>query len=214
MSTVKTNSTGYLADTTADINASGFDPNSVVELTVQIDTNGVLSSPFTWLVSDSALGDLQTSCFVNAAYADDTLQITATEVNIDANGGVTPVAGVASATSQFSVSASSSTTATPTVTTNLPDYSPGSTATFTASGFTAGDTIQFATYIINPTTDAVLSVGSTLTGVAGANGVATTQFSVTSAYAGATIELTAIDAMAGLSAATIEKPRRTTMPEE
>ena len=67
MSTVKTNSTGYLADTTADINASGFDPNSVVELTVQIDTNGVLSSPFTWFVSDSALGDIQTSFFVNPA---------------------------------------------------------------------------------------------------------------------------------------------------
>ncbi|WP_167529312.1 hypothetical protein, partial [Bradyrhizobium macuxiense] len=202
MSKLQTNSTEYLADTNADINASGFDPNSLVELTVQLDNNGVLGSPFTWFVSDSDLGALQTSFFVNPAYAGSTLQITATEVNIAANGAVTPVAGVAPATTQVTVAASSSTTVTPTVTTDLPDYSPGSTATFTASGFSAGDTIQFATYIINPMTDAVLSVGPTLTGVAGANGVATTQFSVTSAYAGTTVELTAMDPTAGLSAAT------------
>jgi uncharacterized repeat protein (TIGR01451 family) len=85
----------------------------------------------------------------------------------------------------------------PTVTTDQLDYAPGSTATITATDFGIGDDIQFTITVIDPTTGAILWSGPSWDAVAGSDGSLLTSFFVSSAYAGATIQLTATDAVTG-----------------
>ncbi|HEV2099625.1 MAG TPA: hypothetical protein VGR45_11960 [Stellaceae bacterium] len=201
--TVTTSDANDYAGNTTSLSATGFDANAWIEFTIQPVIGGSLGTPFTWFVQADSSGDAAASYYLNPAYAGDTLQITATEVQIDTTtGAVTPVASTPVATDTLVEQAAVAPIATPTVTTNQPDYAPGSTATFTANGFGANDPINFATYIINPTTGAVLSEGPVLTATADATGAVTTQFSVTSAYANQTVELTATDPNTGQSAAT------------
>src|SRR5215467_15470509 len=89
----------------------------------------------------------------------------------------------------------------PLVTTDQTDYAPGSTATFTASGFGIGDNLEFTITVIDPTTGATLWSGpswAVIDGSAGDLAVATggtvqTQFYVSDAYLDATIQLTVDD---------------------
>ena len=91
----------------------------------------------------------------------------------------------------------------PFVTTDQTDYAPGETATITATDFGIGDELQFSITVIDPTTHNVLWSGPTWDTVEGSNGLAVTWFYVTSAYAGATIELTATDLVTGQTASDI-----------
>src|ERR1051325_8283237 len=91
------------------------------------------------------------------------------------------------------------------VTPDQQDYAPGSTATFTASGFAAGDAISFSVQVIDPTTLTVLwsgpswavSDGSAEDLTDAADGVVQTHFAVTPDYANTTILLTATDLVTG-----------------
>ena len=88
-----------------------------------------------------------------------------------------------------------------TVSTDQQDYSPGTTATISASGFGVGDNIEFQINVIDPATGAVLWSGPVWDAVeesdANGNGFLTTYFSVTNAYANTTIQLTATDLTTG-----------------
>src|SRR5215472_4644535 len=99
-------------------------------------------------------------------------------------------------------------TATPTVTTDVDDYAPGSTAYITARGFRAGAEINFTIEVIDPETHAHLWTGpvwdvvdgSRLDGDHRADGTVLTQFYVTQDYADTTIRLTAVDRATGQTA--------------
>jgi hypothetical protein len=83
----------------------------------------------------------------------------------------------------------------PLVTTDQQDYAPGSTATISASGFGAGDDLQFQITVIDPTTTgaAPYTWGVNADG----SGGAVTSFFVSSIYANTTMLLTVTDAATG-----------------
>src|SRR5437660_2994275 len=99
--TVTTDGTAYAPGSTATIDATGFDPYSTIEFTVQTDNAGpdgilgtaddTLGSPYSWFATGGADGALATYFYLNPAYAGATLQITASEVQVGSDGAVTPV---------------------------------------------------------------------------------------------------------------------------
>ncbi len=206
--TIVTDSLNYAPGSDALISAKGFDPGATIEFEVRTETvapDGTSSfgNPSTLFATVGADGTLSTNFYLNSIYAGTTLSVTATEVQIGADGSVTPVSSVATAASTITVGAASSTLPAPTVTTDKGDYAPGSTANITASGFGSGDAITFAVDTIDATTGAVLWTGPTWTASADSSGTAVTPFSVTPNYANTTIELVATDAANGESASTV-----------
>ena len=89
----------------------------------------------------------------------------------------------------------------PLLTTDQPDYSPGSTATITAAGFGIGDDLNFQITVIDPATGTTLWSGPSWDLIEGSdgsgNGLITTNFFVTSDYANTTIKLTVTDMATG-----------------
>ena len=104
-----------------------------------------------------------------------------------------------------------SSTSTPSVITAYADYAPGSVAGITAAGFDPGATIQFMVQIIDPLTGELLQP-VTWCVIVGADGTVSTDFSVTSLYAGQTMLLTAteetVEARARSSPRGRRRPRR------
>src|SRR5713101_7951727 len=92
----------------------------------------------------------------------------------------------------------------PTVTTDQPDYSPGTTATITATNFGVGDALDFQITVIDPATGATLWSGPEWQAVEGSgasgSGYVQTYFQVTQAYANTTIQLTTTDLTTGQTA--------------
>src|SRR5205823_13301501 len=98
----------------------------------------------------------------------------------------------------------------PTVSTDEPDYAPGTTATVTATNFGVGDELQFQVTVIDPATGLPLSgfdaADVTWTAyeaaAADGSGFVQTSLAITDAYANRTIQLTVTDLTTGQTAST------------
>ena len=104
--TVATDWPDYAPGSTATISATGFDAGSTVMFSIQTIGAGAdgiigtaddtLSAPVTWLATDGAAsdgdgttnGNLTTGFYVNQSYANTTMLLTATEVQVGADGSV------------------------------------------------------------------------------------------------------------------------------
>src|SRR5579863_6857458 len=166
--TVSTTQTDFAPGTIAAIDVAGFDPGATVEFEVQSETVAAdgsitLGNPFTWFATVAADGTLSTNFYANAIYAGQTLSLTATEVQIGANGAVTPISTALVASTTMTVGAATSPSPAPALTTDKSDYAPGSTAYISATGFGADDAITFSVDTIDSTTGAVLTTGQTWT---------------------------------------------------
>jgi hypothetical protein len=112
-----TDQSDYSPGSTADITATGFDPGSTIEFSVQVIDPGpdgvigtaddTLEPAVTWLATDGAPvtdgdgtvnGTVTTTLFVNSCYANTTILLTATEVQVAFDGTITTVGPVATET--------------------------------------------------------------------------------------------------------------------
>src|SRR5438309_8658579 len=112
--TVVTDAQDYAPGSIATITATGFDPGSTVQFSVQVIDAGAdgivgtaddtLGPAVTWLATDGdsatdgdgiVNGALTSTFFVDQSYANTTILLTATEVQIAADGTATPTGPVA-----------------------------------------------------------------------------------------------------------------------
>ena len=171
--TVTTNQLDYAPGSEAVFTATGFDPDSTIEFSVQtLLGDGSYSAPVTWFVTDtSGTGDVSTPFYVGSAYAGTNDLLTATEVTINPDGGVTPVGPTASTTFTDNLSASISILK---VATTTPE-NPADVDANGAEADYAGQVIDYTVTVTN-TGSAVLTnvtVADLLPGVTLSGGVGT-----------------------------------------